>query len=132
MAKILVIEDEKDVVTLIKFLLGRDGHEVTFAYDGSAALELLGVEPVNAEASLPDLILLDVMMPVMDGRAVCKHLVDCERTKKIPLVILTAQGQVGGIFDTSPNVAAQLQKPFDPQNLRDEVNQILKKHQDNA
>jgi CheY-like chemotaxis protein len=67
MAAIMVVDDEPEIVTLLRFVLEADGHAVGSAVHGADALDKLGVEPARADASLPDLIVLDIMMPVMDG-----------------------------------------------------------------
>lgn len=125
MADILVVDDERDVVTLIKFLLEKDGHRVAEAYDGSQALERLGVEPPAPEKPLPDLVVMDVMMPVMDGYTVSRRLDADPRARKVPLVILTAKGQMRDIFQAVPSVAAYVEKPFDPRRLREAVSAAL-------
>ena len=121
----MVVDDERDVVTLVRFLLERDGHLVTTAYDGGEALAKLGVEPADPAASLPDLIVLDVMMPIFDGFTVSARLADNERTKAIPLIILTAKGEMRDLFQAAANVACYLAKPFDPKNLRARITEIL-------
>jgi two-component system phosphate regulon response regulator PhoB len=120
----MIVDDERDVVTLVKFLLERDGHLVTAAFDGAEALAKLGVEPANPAAPVPDLIVLDVMMPIMDGFTVSARLGGNERTKNVPLVILTAKGEMRDLF-VAPNVAGYLEKPFDPKNLRERVAAVL-------
>ena len=125
MAHIMVIDDERDVVTLIKFLLEKDGHKVTEAYHGEEALEKLGLEPKRAGVELPGLIVCDVMMPVMDGYTTPTRLRENPMTRPIPLVILTAKGQMRELFEMAPNVAAYIEKPFDPKALRDLVAGML-------
>lgn len=125
MARILVVDDERDVVTLIKFLLLRDGHEVAEAYHGGEALAALGLEP-QGDAPLPDLMILDVMMPVADGFTVARRAADDERTRKVPVIMLTAKGQTRELLESLPNVAAVIEKPFDPQRLREMVQSVLK------
>lgn len=119
MARILVVDDERDVVTLIKFLLEKDGHHINEAYNGAEALEKLGVEPPSAEVELPDLVILDVMMPVLDGYTAAARLAENPRTRAIPLLVLTAKGEMKDVFQLSPNVASYIEKPFDPKDLRD-------------
>jgi len=127
MAHIMIVDDEHDVVTLVKFLLERDGHLVTAAYDGAEALAKLGVEPANPAAPVPDLVVLDVMMPVMDGFTVSSRLGSDERTKNIPLIILTAKGEMRDLFQVAPNVTGYLEKPFDPKSLRERIAAVLAK-----
>jgi len=125
MAHIMIVDDERDVVTLVKFLLERDGHTVTAAYDGAEALAKLGVEPANPAAPVPDLIVLDVMMPIIDGFTVSARLAGQERTQAIPLIILTAKGEMRELFQAAANVACYLEKPFDPKALRERITEIL-------
>ena len=120
----MIVDDERDVVTLVKFLLERDGHLITPAYDGAEALAKLGVEPANSAAPVPDLIVLDVMMPIIDGFTVSARLAGQERTQAIPLIILTAKGEMRDLF-VAPNVAGYLEKPFDPKNLRERITAVL-------
>jgi len=125
MASILVVDDERDVVTLIRFLLQKDGHTVIEAYNGAQALEKLGVEPASETVPLPDLILLDVMMPIVDGVTVCRRAGEAARTRSVPIVVLTAKGKMQEAFKDAPNVAGQLEKPFDPQRLRELIKGLL-------
>ena len=129
MAHILIVDDERDVVTLLSFLLQKDGHKISEAYDGAKALELLGIDPPAARTKeeLPDLVILDIMMPVIDGYTVSRRLADNAKTKKIPLLILTAKGQMRDLFAMSPSVAAYVDKPFDPKKIKELVAGILQK-----
>ncbi len=126
MARILVVDDEHDVVTLIKFLLEKDGHEVAAAFNGQEALKVLGVEP-EGEGFMPDLIILDVMMPIVDGFTVARKLGQSPKHRAVPIVVLTAKGHVKDLFDMADNVATFLDKPFDPKKLRDLIEGILGK-----
>src|SRR5438309_1319820 len=125
MARIYVVDDERDVVTLIRFILEKDGHEITESYNGAEVLEKLGLEPVKPGASVPDLIILDVMMPEVDGYTVASRLQENADTRSIPLIILTAKGQMREVFQMSPNVKAYIDKPFDPKNLRELVTSVI-------
>ena len=126
MAHIMVVDDEKDVVTLIRFLLEKDGHQVTEAYNGVEALSKLGVEPPSKEGMTPNLIIMDVMMPVMDGYQLNMRLQTETRAKDIPILVLTAKGQkMRDLFEMAPNVAAYVQKPFDPKMIREMITGIL-------
>lgn len=120
MARVLVVDDERDVVELVKFLLERDGHKVTEAFNGREALE-------KAFAELPDLIILDIMMPEMDGYTVNARLTENESTRKIPVIILTAKGQMRDVFEMASNVAFYMEKPFDPKYLREKIQEVLNK-----
>ena len=119
MAKILVVDDEKDVVELLKFLLEKDGYAVTTAFNGREALDAV-------KQNKPDLILLDVMMPEMDGYSVQTQLLENPNTRTIPIIILTAKGQLRDVFAMSANVKAYLEKPFDPKTLRTKIQESLR------
>lgn len=84
--KILVVDDNEQNLTLIRSILRRHGYDSRLAHSGKEALHQVGHEP-------PDLILLDVMMPGMDGIEVCRRLKDNEDTRLIPIVIMTALDQ---------------------------------------
>ena len=118
MAKILVVDDEKDVVELLKFLLEKDGHEIHTANTGKEALNM-------TPGLMPDLMLLDVMMPEMDGYSVQTQLLENPKTKDIPIIILTAKGQLRDVFALASNVKAYLEKPFDPKALRVKIQESL-------
>ena len=126
MAAIMVVDDEPEIVTLLSFVLEQDGHTVASAGHGVDALEKLGVEPAKHEIVLPDLIVLDIMMPVMDGYQLNMRLQTEARTAGIPILVLTAKGQkMRDLFEMAPNVAAYVQKPFDPKMLRELISGIL-------
>lgn len=121
----MIVDDEADVATLLRFLLEKDGHTVATASNGQDALEKLGVEPPNADTELPDVIVMDVMMPVMDGYTLSAKLAADARTRSLPLIVLTAKGETRALFDFAPNVAAYIDKPFDPKTLRDLIASML-------
>ena len=85
-ARILVVDDEEDLGRILKFALVAAGHEVLLAMDGAEGLKL-------ARENSPDLILLDLMLPKIDGYKVCRMLKFDERYKSIPIVILSARTQ---------------------------------------
>src|SRR5437899_11913589 len=84
--KILIIEDERALTDVLTYNLQRDGYEVSVAHDGQEGLR-------KAQTTLPDLILLDLMLPIMNGLDVCRELRAGERTKEIPIIILTAKAE---------------------------------------
>jgi len=124
-ASILVVDDDKDVVELLKFTLEKAGHTVAGAFSGAEALQVIGVDPPQAGIPLPDLIILDIMMPVMDGYTTAARLRENPDTRSIPLVIVTAKGKMRDIFEPASNVKAYIEKPFDPNQLRDLVSRLL-------
>jgi CheY-like chemotaxis protein len=120
-AKVLVVDDEPSVVMLMRFVLEKSGHVVSEAHNGLEALATLGVDPENAAAELPDVILLDVMMPIMDGLTTAEALCAHPRASKVPILVVTAKGDLRQLFETMPQVAGFFQKPFDPRLLREAV-----------
>ena len=82
--KILVVEDEQDLLTLQSMLLSIEGYTVEGVMDGQTALDVV-------ETMKPDLILLDIMLPEVDGFQVCRQLKSNEATRRIPIIILTAK-----------------------------------------
>jgi two-component system alkaline phosphatase synthesis response regulator PhoP len=81
--KILLVDDDPDFVEAVKVIVQSGGYDVKVAYDGKEALEAVKLEK-------PDLIVLDVMMPVMNGHETCARLKDNKDTAKIPIILLTA------------------------------------------
>jgi two-component system response regulator MprA len=124
MAKILVVDDEPAMVTLMRFVLEKSGHQVSEAHHGLEALAALGISPENPSADLPDLVLLDVMMPVMDGLATAQAMSRHARGAKIPILVVTAKGDLRPLFEALPQVAGFFQKPFDPRLLRETVARV--------
>lgn len=126
MSTILVVDDEPEIVTLLRFILEKDGHVILEAGNGQVALERLGVDPPSQAAPRPDLIILDIMMPIMDGYTLNARLQREEKTRAIPILVLTAKGQkMRDLFEMAPNVAAYVQKPFDPKMLRELIVGII-------
>jgi DNA-binding response OmpR family regulator len=122
MARILVVDDERDVATMLKFMLEKDGHVVELAHDGRQALAALGVEPLDAGKAMPGLVILDVMMPDMDGHAVRQRLSGAPHARRVPVLMLTAKGDGR---HGAPSPVALLDKPFDPRELRELVTILL-------
>ncbi len=123
---IMIVDDEPEIVTLLRFLLEREGYKVLDAGNGQEALDRLGMTPGQAAAGLPDLIILDIMMPVMDGYTLNMKLQANDKTRRIPILVLTAKGQkMRDLFEMAPNVAAYVQKPFDPKMLRELIAGII-------
>lgn len=115
MAKVMVVDDEKDVVYLIKVLLEREKLEVLEAYNGLEAYnKLTSRDPGRV---LPDAMILDIMMPEMDGYTLQSKLQEMDELNRIPIIILTAKGQMKDLFELSSNIFAFVEKPFEPKNL---------------
>jgi DNA-binding response OmpR family regulator len=119
---ILCIEDEPEMIDLIRLILGRRGFEVKGANGGVEGLKMIRQE-------LPDLVLLDLMMPDMDGWEVYQQMKADERTKSIPVIVVTAKAQsidrVLGLHIAK--VDDYLTKPFSPQDLMNSVEKVLSK-----
>jgi two-component system alkaline phosphatase synthesis response regulator PhoP len=117
--KILVVDDEKHIVRLVEVNLQRAGYEVVTAYDGVQALEVVKREK-------PDMIVLDVMMPRMNGFEVLKNLKASPETQEIPVIMLTAKAQDQDIFKGwQSGVDSYLTKPFNPMELLTFVKRIF-------
>ncbi len=119
MAKILVADDEPDIVETIQLVLEARGHEVLKANDGMEALD-------QARNHNPDIIFLDVMMPKLDGYRVCRMLKFDSQYKKIPVVLLTARAGSKDI-STGGEVGADeyITKPFDVNDLLELVDRLV-------
>ena len=119
--KVLVAEDEPDIRGLIVFSLQYAGYEVVEALNGEEAVRLAGVEQ-------PDLILLDVRMPKMNGYQACAALKAQESTRRIPVVFLSARGQETEIKQGLELGAEEyILKPFAPDELYQRVGSILER-----
>ena len=119
---ILVIDDDPKIQSVIRDCLANE-YLILTSDDG-----ILGIN--KAQDRKPDLILLDVLMPRMNGCATVKHLFALPETKNIPVVIMTAKDFDDGmihLLKREPNVAAFLPKPFQPKTLRKIVHDALKK-----
>ena len=122
MAKILIAEDEQDIRELIAFALRFVGHDVISFTNGFDAWE-------NAEKELPDMILLDVHMPVMTGIEACKKIKADPNTTHIPIVFLSAKGQDVEIqVGLDAGASEYLLKPFAPDELAEQVQRVLEKY----
>ncbi len=115
MTKILVVEDDQDIRDLLVDTLMDGGYEVIEAKDGSIGLE-------RAIEEMPDVILLDVMMPVMDGFQVLKQLKDNADTCSIPVIMVSAKGQEQDILGALKIGAWDyITKPWEPDDLESKV-----------
>ena len=117
--KILVAEDEKDIRRLVVFTLERAGYEILEAGDGREALRL-------ATENHPNLILLDIMMPYMNGYEVCRKLREKPELKDTPIVLLSAKAQNYEIGEgLEAGATDYLIKPFIPRELAAKVKKML-------
>lgn len=119
MSKVLIAEDERDIRELITFTLRYHGHEVMAASNGEEALEL-------ALKEHPDLVLLDIRMPRMNGYEVCRSIKKNEVTKHIPIVFISAKGQEAEVKQgLDAGATDYILKPFSPDQLVERVAQVL-------
>ncbi len=120
--RILCIEDDPEMIDLIRLILGRRGFEVIGAAGGQAGLQAI-------RQQLPDLVLLDLMMPDMDGWEVYQQMKADEKTRSIPVIVVTAKAQsidkVLGLHIA--RVDDYIVKPFSPQELLHSVEKVLGK-----
>ncbi len=117
---ILVVDDEKRIVEIIKAYLERDGYRVDIAYDGQAALDL-------ARQKHPDLIVLDLMLPVLSGWDVCRLL---RKESDIPIIMLTARDDTTDkIVGLELGADDYITKPFDPKEVVSRVKAVLRRYE---
>lgn len=116
--RILIADDDPVILRLIQVNLELEGYEVITANNGQEAVD-------TAMAEHPDLVILDIMMPRLDGYQACEQLKASDVTKQIPVIFLSAKAQQGDIEKgQSFGVAAYLTKPFDPSELLE----VVEKH----
>jgi len=117
--KVLVVDDEIYIVHILDFSLGMEGYEVITALDGEQALERL-------ESEKPDMIVLDIMMPKLDGYEVCRSIKSNPATRHIPVILLSAKGRnVDQKMGFDVGADDYITKPFSPRKLVERINQLL-------
>jgi len=119
MAKVLIADDDTDIRQLLTYLLSEEGHQITVAKDGRSSIETMVMDP-------PDLLVLDIMMPEMDGWAVLKEIKDYQVLDSTRILVLTAKGtefdrQLG--FELGAD--EYLTKPFEPDEVLVAVGDLL-------
>src|SRR5690348_11295125 len=110
MATILIVDDDTDVVNLVRFIADKEGHKIIEAGDGKEGV-------ARAVKDKPDLVIMDIMMPELDGHSATVELSRLESTRNIPVIVLTAKGNMRTAFQLTPNVAHYIEKPFEPKYL---------------
>jgi two-component system phosphate regulon response regulator PhoB len=124
--KILIVDDEPDALELVEFNLRQAGYDISTAADGAEALK-------KARGLLPELIVLDVMLPEMDGLEVCKALRRDAATARIPIIMLTAKaGEIDRILGLELGADDYVTKPFSPRELVLRIKNVLHRHQQEA
>lgn len=121
---ILVIEDEKNIVELLKYNIEQEGFRVLTAFKGDDGLQL-------ARKERPALIVLDLMLPVMDGLEICKVLKQSDKTSSIPIIIVTAKGaEADKVVGLELGADDYLTKPFSPRELIARIKAVLRRIKD--
>lgn len=119
--RILIVDDEPDMMEAIKFRLEESKYEVLMATDGEEGLK-------RAREEKPDLIILDLIIPKVNGYDICRKLKLDEKYKGIPIVMFTARHQPDDIrFGFAQGADAYVVKPFDPKILMGKISELLKK-----
>jgi len=121
--KIMIVEDEEDILELIRYNLERDGYSTICVESGEVCLE-------KTRELMPDLILLDLMLPGIDGLRVCRILKNDSKTAHIPIIMVTAKGEESDII-TGLEMGADdyLPKPFSPKVLTARIRSVLRRLQ---
>ncbi len=119
--RVLIVEDEPDIRELLVFHLEREGYHVTQCRNGAEALRV-------ARSTRPDLILLDLMLPEMDGLEVCRRLRQDPATQAVPVVMLTARGdEVDRVLGLELGADDYVVKPFSPRELVARIRAVLRR-----
>lgn len=120
MRKVLIADDMKETRTLIKIFLEKEGFKVIEAQNGQEAID-------KAIAEKPDIIVLDIVMPVLDGVTTAENLFKNDVTKDIPVIISTTRGQMKDLFSVMGNTKIKdfIEKPFKPEQLIIKIKEIL-------
>jgi DNA-binding response OmpR family regulator len=118
-SRILAVDDEPHILKLVSFSLTQHGYEVIEATDGLSAVEV-------AETEQPDLILMDVMMPLLDGYGACERIKANPKTAHIPVVMLSAKSQVSEqAAGLERGALCYITKPFTPRELVERVGELI-------
>ena len=120
-ATVLIVDDEKSIVEAVRYTLDKEGFRTLVAHDGARAIEL-------ARRDLPDLLVLDWMLPEQDGLEVCRVLKADERTRRIPLIMLTVKGsETDKVLGLEMGADDYMTKPFSPRELVARVKAVLRR-----
>ena len=121
MKNVLIIEDEKDLAELLAFNLEKEGYAATCVYDGKLGLE-------RASADIPDLILLDLMLPGLLGTDICKALRKDQRTAQIPIIMITAKGdEIDRVVGFEVGADDYIVKPFSMREMTLRVKALMRR-----
>jgi DNA-binding response OmpR family regulator len=120
-AKVLVVDDEEYIQHILNFSFGAEGYDVVTASDGEEGID-------KAKNEKPDVIVMDIMMPKLDGYEACKRLKSDPETKGIPVILLTAKGRdVDRKLGSEAGADDYVVKPFSPGRLIERVEGIMKR-----
>lgn len=120
--KILVVDDDQNICELLRLYLEKDGFETVVANDGGQALQL-------AQIHNPDLILLDIMLPVLDGWQVCREI---RKTSNVPIIMLTAKGEIfDKVLGLELGADDYVTKPFDTKEVVARMKAVLRRSNEN-
>lgn len=123
MSKVLVVDDDLNIVKLIKLYLEKEDYTVCTAHDGEEALKVFKDEN-------PDIIILDIMMPKLDGNSVCREI---RKTSEVPIIMLTAKGETfDKVLSLELGADDYLVKPFEPKELVARIKAILRRSEAKA
>jgi len=117
--KILVVDDERGIVNTLKISLESDDYKVVEAYTGDGAIR-------KARIEVPDLILLDLMLPDMTGYEICNKIRKDPLTRSIPIIMLTGIGETGRIAGLELGANDYITKPFDLNELKAKIRNVLR------
>jgi DNA-binding response OmpR family regulator len=124
--KILIADDEPSIVTALEFLLRRSGYEVLIARDGDEALQLI-------ETMRPDLVLLDIMMPVKSGYEVCRQVRERPESRDVKIIMLTAKGRDAEVAKgLTVGADIYVTKPFSTRDLMGRIHALLEERPPHA
>lgn len=120
---VLIVDDEEDIIELVRYNLTKDGYRVTGAVSGEEAIKIVRSVPL-------ELILLDLMLPGVDGLEVCRALKQDAKTKNIPIIMLTAKGEEADIvLGLEMGADDYIIKPFSPRVLLARIRTVLRRHE---
>jgi phosphate regulon transcriptional regulator PhoB len=121
MKRILIIEDDKDIIELVRYNLTNEGFQVTAAYDGTSGLTALKKTP-------PDILLLDLMLPKLSGLEICREIRKDESMNRLPILMLTARGdEADRVVGLEMGADDYVTKPFSPRELLARVKALLRR-----
>ena len=122
--KILIVEDDRDIVEMVEYNLKQEGYTAVHAFNGEKGIELAGKEK-------PDLIILDLMLPAIDGFEVCKALKQQQSTAGIPIIILSAKSrETDKVVGLELGADDYVTKPFSPRELIARIKAVLRRHKE--